>query len=790
MSRPHSREKRVSDSYSSVEKQSFNNDTHSSNKSRGVNSSKRSFFRPSFSVRPSFSSGNRRGGISKIIGLIIVAYILIQVVGPLFSNLFSSGNSQTPITQTSSNAYIDNHNVNHISNTSSNDVNYDVASGTRNKYTKIIGNNQDEVTVMVYMIGSNLESQSRAATKDITEMVYSQMESNINLIIETGGAKTWNNNVVSNKRLERYSVTADGLYRLDTNIKNESMTNPEALSSFIKYTADNFPANRYILILWDHGGGSVTGYGMDEKYPNSPSMSPDTIASALKDGGVKFDVVGFDACLMANLETALAIEPYADYLIASEETEPADGWYYTNFIKTLDSNTSIQTVDLAKQIIDDYVSTSLSNYRTSEATLSVIDLGELAYNINQPLTKFSKSVSNKLEGDEYQQIANARGNTKEFSKSSRLDQVDLVDLAINFNVDGSDDMVKAIKQSVKYNRTANITDSYGLSAYFPYSSLSKMNEMVKIYDNINIDEEYSNVVKSFATYASSGQIVTSSSGSSNTSIFDILMGNNYPGSSYSQNSIYDILTDSYSGSYGYDPYSSIFGSGYDSWLDPSMFRSISRYMANGKQVDGEQLNVVTKNGNRVVSLSDSQWDLIDNVLLNVYIDDGEGYIDMGLDNVFEWSEDGDLIIDYDGTWLAINNHFIPYYMVSDVYVNDSDYKTTGKVPAYLNGERVDIMISFTPEKPYGIVEGAKPILDNSDCQQKGLIEIKDGDVIDFICNYYHYDGIFDDEYRLGDSFVVDGPLELYNVHITNDYMYTYCFQDVYGNKLWTPKTNK
>lgn len=777
--RPHSRKKRVSDNESFVNKQSF-----SSGPSFSTRNNSRRSFRPSFSYAPRIRMGS---GLSRIIVLTFIAFLVINSVRYLFSS-FSVSNNQ--ISENENNTYIENHDVSHNANTSSDDVDYSISSGTRKKYTNIIGNNKDEVTVMVYMIGSDLESNYGAATADINEMAYSGLNDNINLILETGGSRRWNNSYVSSRKLERYTITSNGPYPLDTKIENKPMTDPQTLSSFISYTADNFPANRYILILWDHGGGSVTGYGLDENYPYEPSMSPDVIAKALKDGGVKFDVVGFDACLMANLETAIAIEPYADYMIASEETEPGGGWYYSDFIKELDDNRSIPTIDLAKQIIDDYVVHSLKDSRTSELTLSCIDLGELVHNISSPITKFSKAVSSKLSSDKYQEIATARGNTKEFSKSSRLDQIDLIDLALKFNVDGSKEVVDAIKSSVKYNKTANIHDAYGLSAYFPYSSLSKMNEMVEIYDNIDIDEEYANVVKSFASYASSGQIVTNSYGTSNTSIFDILMGDYYPSTSYSTNDIYDVLYDSYNSPYSYNSYSNIFGSGYDDWFDYSLIDYMSSYFGRGKIVDTNELKVVEKNGENVVSLSESQWELIDNVLLNVYVDDGSGYIEMGKDNVFDFNEDGDLIVDYDGTWLAIDDHFIPYYMVSDVYVDEYDYKTTGKVPAYLNGQRVDIMISFTPDNPYGKVEGAKFIYSDSDVERKGLIKIKNGDVIDFICNYYKYDGTFESEYRLGDRYIVNGDMELYNVHIKNDYLYTYCFNDVYGNSLLTPVSNK
>ena len=82
------------------------------------------------------------------------------------------------------------------------------------------------------------------------------------------------------------------------------MTDPNTLTSFIKWCAKNFPANRNQLIFWDHGGGSISGYGYDEKFKSSGSMNLAEINQALKKSGVTFDFVGFDACLMATLETA------------------------------------------------------------------------------------------------------------------------------------------------------------------------------------------------------------------------------------------------------------------------------------------------------------------------------------------------------------------------------------------------------------------------------------------------------------------------------------------------------
>ena len=207
-------------------------------------------------------------------------------------------------------------------------VNGEVAPGARKKYTKLRGKGKDRVTLMIYMIGSDLESTGGMATSDLNEMVYSGLDNrNVSVLVETGGCKRWRNSVVSPKKLQRWFVSGQGIGLIEEDSLSP-MTDEEELADFIRFCAKKAPADRYALILWDHGGGSVSGFGYDETYPND-TLNIGELSRALRMGGVKFDFIGFDACLMANLETALAVEPYADYMIASEESEPGTGWYYT-----------------------------------------------------------------------------------------------------------------------------------------------------------------------------------------------------------------------------------------------------------------------------------------------------------------------------------------------------------------------------------------------------------------------------------------------------------------------------
>ena len=70
-------------------------------------------------------------------------------------------------------------------------------------------------------------------------MLHANINDNINIIIQTGGCKNWNNTVISNRNIERYTINSQGLLRLDTNIKNASMTEEETIWSYI------FPVMRY-----------------------------------------------------------------------------------------------------------------------------------------------------------------------------------------------------------------------------------------------------------------------------------------------------------------------------------------------------------------------------------------------------------------------------------------------------------------------------------------------------------------------------------------------------------------
>ena len=668
----------------------------------------------------------------------------------------------------------------------------EVASGSREKYTKIKGGGEDAVTIMVYMCGTDLESRSGMGTSDLQEMVAANIGSKVNLLVYTGGCSSWRNNIVSSKVNQVYQVLNGGVKCLIKDAGRSPMTDPENLGSYIQWCAANYPADRYELILWDHGGGSVSGYGYDEKYKSSGSMTLSGIRQALEKGGVKFDFVGFDACLMATTETALMLGSYADYLVASEETEPGVGWYYTDWLNALNSNTSIPTVELGKKIVDSFVETCDRKCRGQKTTLSLVDLAELSNTVPGLLNSFSKSISTQISGNNYQQIAQARNQSREFAASTKIDQVDLVHLAVNTGLKEGNALAKAIRAAVKYNRTSvNMSNAYGLSIYFPYRSSAKyVDSMSKTYNEIGMDSDYTTCIRQFASLQVSGQAASGGTGSP----YDTLFGD-YGGQfgGLDSTGTDDLISTLLSGFLGGD-YGSVSGmssSGSSFLSDRALSEEDTLQYLQDNHFDGTALAWVTEDGKEKIKLTDEQWSMVSDLELNTFYDNGKGYVDMGLDTVFEFDEQGNLIADDGKYWVSINGSPVAYYHM-DTLDDGTRYTITGRVPCMLNGQRSNLILVFDSEHENGYVSGALSDYskdDEIDVVGKEVTELAAGDVIEPLCDLYNYDGTYEDTYYIGNPIEINESADDLKISDTplgeGASLVTYRFTDMYGANHWT-----
>ncbi len=355
------------------------------------------------------------------------------------------------------------------------------------------------VTLMVYMCGSNLESSSGAASLDLMEMASSEYNAKkINLLVMTGGTSAWQMGLPSDA-LCIYVPFRNSL-RMVYAFENMSMGSPDALAALLAFGSEKYPADDYALILWNHGGGPMNGICWDELY-NSDHLTMEELCSALHASpfsGKKLSWIGFDACLMASAETAFLMSPFADYMIASEETEPAAGWNY-RFLKGLENDPDAPST--ARRIIDGYFETDSSQ---DEMTLSCIDLSRMAV-LSECMDAFFENL--EVGSGNYAWFSYAARNTKSFGKAltaeNGYDLMDLYGLVRRLEDQAPEqagNLLRLLDETVLYSRSSS-GDGHGLSVYHPFFNKREYTgEWGTLYPLFGFSEGYSGYINRFSGY--------------------------------------------------------------------------------------------------------------------------------------------------------------------------------------------------------------------------------------------------------------------------------------------------
>lgn len=602
------------------------------------------------------------------------------------------------------------------------------------------GDGTDTVTVMVYMCGSDLESDGGAATADINEMLYANASEQVNVVIQTGGASEWQNNVIDADTCQRWLVTNEGL-ELVGDAGQQNMTDPQTLAAFVRFCEQNYPANRNILVFWDHGGGTLGGYGSDEHYPDG-TMSLSQIDAALTDAGTVFDWIGFDCCMMGTVETAFVAEKHADYLIASQRSEPGGGWYYTDWLNAIAENPSLSSPEVGKIIVDSFIREERGGDYGDELTLSMIDLTSFAPFMDA-LYAYLASVNTELvDTSAYKEVSKARYDSRSIGEEE-YDQVDLNYLVNNISLGDSTELLSKLDDTVLISEET-AAHYAGLSLYFPYASIESVGDTLNIAKSIGLDETYQKFVSDFASLMAGGQLY-SGGGSTNPLSAGAAVMQDYSD---------------------------------QSWLDAGLVSDYESYYQENNY-DSSTLAIVEKDGQYVLEMSQADWDLISSVYLEVFLDAGDGYLHLGSDDVAEYNSDGDLIVSFDdNSWVALNGHIVSFFAEQ----SGDENTWTGYVPAYINGEEAHIILVWTNDS--ASVAGYEPVYDTN-LASRGLLPMQNGDVIEFLGDFYTYDGDFDDSYIIG-TITVDGELTVsYEDVGDGDCLVYYSLHDIYENVYWT-----
>lgn len=356
------------------------------------------------------------------------------------------------------------------------DVGYDGASRTISLTDKLIAAADGTTwSVFVYLCGTDLESQKGfLASVNIEEMVNADQSDAVSVVFQTGGTAQWGYDIDPAK-LQRFEVVDDGFVLRDEQAL-ASMGEADTLGDFLAWGVENYPADKYMCLLWNHGGGSVSGVAFDELYEHD-SLNLDELAAGLSMAGTQFEVIGFDTCLMSTLETAAAIAPYGRYMVASEEIEPGTGWDYTAWLSRLSNNSAQTGLELGRTICDTYYQKCQLAGTEDMVTLAVTDLAKVpALVVN--FDAMAAEMKGVAEDPEQMQLfsqavlraENYGGNNDNEGYTNMIDLGDLARLTKGVLPQTTQAVLTSLNNAVKYRISGSSrARSNGLSVFAPLS---------------------------------------------------------------------------------------------------------------------------------------------------------------------------------------------------------------------------------------------------------------------------------------------------------------------------------
>jgi len=589
-------------------------------------------------------------------------------------------------------------------------------------------------TVLLYMCGTDLESEGGAATNNLLELQDVQYDDSVNFIIQTGGTNTWQNDLIDPGYLQRFKSDADGLTLLDQR-KLASMGDPSTLSDFLKWGIKSYPADKYMVLFWNHGGGSIAGVEFDEVF-DSDSLTLPELGEAFKEVGQQFEIIGFDTCLMSTLENASTISEYGNYMVASEEYEPGGGWAYTDWTQYLMDHPGANGKMVGKQICDTYYSKCEYSGDDDMATLAVVDLKKIpalvtAFDamatemtgITDEITTLQDYVRGAIRAE------NFGGNTDE---EGYTNMVDLGDLTINTEdvvSKTAEDVLTALFDAVVYDvHGTTRAQANGLSVFFP---LAVTKEECDSYAEIATSGNYLRFI----------EVVVSdwSVSDAGTDINPAIVVPEQSGDSVTADE-YTVDFNTYISDDGY--YYLKFLNGFDS---------------------------------------------IQSVMFNFYYMDydyGE-YMLMGTDNdlVSDW-DNGVFYDNFRGVWPALNGYYVDFNLIEE----GVDYNLYS-IPITLNGVDTNLRAAYvwdTEDTGHFEVYGCWTGLDSeSGMSSREIVQLKDGDEVTILMNGQNWDTGETIQYEVG-TFIVDGPVLLEEADLFDgDYLFEYLVTDVFGNTYYS-----
>lgn len=511
-------------------------------------------------------------------------------------------------------------------------------------------------TFLLYIIGSNLEYETgengRGHTKglasmDIAEILEAGTTDDVNIVIQTGGTVKWKNSDIKGGVVQRFRAEDGELVELE-NLGKVCMTKKSTLSDFIRFTKENYPAEEYVLVFWDHGGGVPNGFGSDELFPGT-TLTDVQLGQALKDGGVHFDAIVFNACLMCSLEVYLSVCDYADYAVAAESVVTGtsramigSGFDYENFISKL-NDTDNSIVECCETLMKDYMDCLEEEGWYGTMTIMRMDRVRDIYNAYE---NYIEVCYEKLKAGAYNEVIQARSICGDFDG---FDFVDLNTLAYKYENEYSTDLQNAISNAIERTDSYGYSNGRGITAYFPY-------ELYQYYDQ--------------------GRTSLVSLGYS-----DSIIG------------FYDLLA---SKMFYYNDMVASAGSWYIEQEDDT---KVAVQEGDSQDAETGDYLLLTSdiNGKSVIELTEEDWDIIVESSIRKYVayEYDDNYLHyLGKDDAYTYDENDNITMEIPKGWLKVNG-LLPTSEVEYTLSEDDSYYCEFMVYAYVDDAPAFILVTLT-----------------------------------------------------------------------------------------------
>jgi hypothetical protein len=368
-------------------------------------------------------------------------------------------------------------------------------------------------SVFVYVDGdNNLED---FAVEDVNEMEKIGSNDDINIVVQVDRVSGYNTSNGDWTDTRRFYVTQDDdpiiiNSRPEGTLGELNMADPKTLQDFLEWGLDNYPAEHYLIVMWDHGRGifrsSNSNSGIfkgfnEDLTSNSQEMKLWELKEVMqelkaKNGGKSFDIIAFDQCWLGNVETAYELMDTVDYLIASSDEEPDKGYNYERPLSVLVDNPDMEPSEFAIQITNDYVEEYENKPSYDYMTQATIDLKELNRTFMPLMNDFSKILM-----DEFYEYQDVIFSVRQKSENYKHPHPDLFYFILQIQENESlPDNLRGAAANLMANYSGIILaeghgsshpNAYGLAIYFPDSlKYNKNSKWESLYDtNISFSNE-------------------------------------------------------------------------------------------------------------------------------------------------------------------------------------------------------------------------------------------------------------------------------------------------------------